>query len=815
MTEDSQPTPCEQYHSFFLRARVPMLLIDPADGRIAEANSAAAQFYGYSVPALQGMQITDINTLPPEQTAQEMARAQGEQRDHFFFQHRLSSGEIRDVEVHSGPFELDGRQLLYSIVHDITERRKAEALLREGEERFRSTFELVAVGLAHVSLDGRFILVNEKYCSLTGYTREEMLARTFLDITHPADHDENLRRVAQLLQGKLSMLVWEKRYVRKDGTLLWGRLTGSVRRNASGEPVHFIVAVEDISEEKRIEQQLRLTSSVFEEAREGIVITDPHASIIRVNRAFSALTGYEGDEVIGKNPNMLQSGHQGRDFYEGMWHSLHEAGFWHGEVWNRRKSGEVYAEDLSITSVHDAQGNLTHYVGMFSDITEKKRQHERIEHLAYHDALTRLPNRTLLSDRMKQALARAARNNTRVAVCYMDLDGFKAVNDAHGHRAGDRLLTQVARRLEASVRAEDTVARLGGDEFVVLLTDLTQEMEEVAVLPRILEKLSEPCTIDEGKTASVSASIGVAVFPGDGGDADTLIRQADQAMYQAKQGGRNRVHLFDAQKDSEARSHRETIARVRSALTGGEFLLHFQPRVNMRSGTVVGAEALLRWKQGTTLIAPGMFLAAVENETLIIDIGNWVLEASLAAMERWQKQGLDIGVSVNIAARQLLAPDFPEHVRAALSRHPAVKPSHLELEILETTALKDLHSVTAAMEECRRLGVEFSLDDFGTGYSSLTYFRRLPANVIKIDQSFVRDMLRDPADVSIIKGILGMTEAFSRVAVAEGVEHDDHGPALLALGLDIAQGYAIARPMPENEFIEWARAFKPNPSWKR
>lgn len=684
MTDASQSQDCEQ--RFFHRARVPMLLINPKDGSIEDVNAAACSFYGYESSAMKAMRISEINTAPSEKTAAILQQIQSGQIDHVFARHRLASGEERDVEVHSGAVELGGRELLYSIVHDVTERRKAESLLR-------------------------------------------------------------------------------------------------------------------------------MTASVFEESREGIIITDPGANIIKVNRAFSALTGYDADEILGKNPRVLQSGHQGRDFYQGMWNSLREAGFWHGEIWNRRKSGEVYAEDLSIISVHDEQGNILHYVGMFSDITEKKRQHERIEHLAYHDALTRLPNRTLLSDRMKQALARASRNDTRVAVCYLDLDGFKIVNDMHGHRAGDKLLSQVARRLESSVRAEDTVARLGGDEFVVLLTDLTDALEEGAILPRILERLSEPCTLDEGKSASVSASIGVAVFPGDGSDPDSLIRQADQAMYEAKQAGRNRIHLFDAQRNTEARTHREIIAQVRTALSRQEFLLHFQPRVNLRKGTIVGAEALLRWKQGAALVAPGMFLAALENENVIIDIGDWVIEESLSALERWHAAGLDFDVSVNVAARQLLASDFAEHVQAALAHHPSVSPSRLELEILEATALKDLHAVTRAMAECRKLGVQFSLDDFGTGFASLTYFRKLPADVIKIDQSFIRDMLRDPADLSIIKGILGMTAAFSRTAVAEGVESTDQGPALLALGLDVAQGYAIARPMAEGEFIQWAKNFKPDPIW--
>ncbi len=561
------------------------------------------------------------------------------------------------------------------------------------------------------------------------------------------------------------------------------------------------------------EERQRLAASVFENAHEGIMITDARGTLVEVNNTFTELTGYSRTEALGKNADLLKSGHHDPAFYAEMWKTIREAGYWRGEVWNRKKSGEIFVELLTISTVRDRADCITHYVGIFSDITLQKEHQKRLEHLAHFDPLTQLPNRMLLADRLQLAMAQTERNGKLLAVSYLDLDGFKPVNDQHGHAAGDSLLVEVAQRLKACLRAEDTVARLGGDEFVLLFSGLNDEKECDRALSRVINSLSSPFFIAE-QEINISASIGVTLFPNDGADPDTLLRHADQAMYNAKQLGRNRYHLFDPESDRRARVRHDEMARIRSALEERQFVLHYQPKVNMRQGMVVGAEALIRWQDPERgLVPPLDFLPAIQGTDLDIAIGNWVLAETLRQMEHWIAGGLDLCISVNIAGTHLQAPGFAEHLGRLLAAHPSVNPGRLELEVLETTALEDMTSVAEIFEQCRRLGVSFSLDDFGTGYSSLTYFRRLPAEILKIDQSFVRDMLDDSEDLAIVEGVIGLTRAFQRQVIAEGVETVEHGMVLLQLGCDLAQGYGIARPMPAADLPAWVEAFLPDQSW--
>ncbi|MEW6164850.1 MAG: EAL domain-containing protein [Pseudomonadota bacterium] len=561
------------------------------------------------------------------------------------------------------------------------------------------------------------------------------------------------------------------------------------------------------------EDGLRLAASVYENAREGIVITDPQGRIIGVNPSFTMLTGYAPDEVVGRNPSLLKSGHQGAEFYAGMWQALVDAGYWQGEIWNRRKNGEVYAEMLTITAVHDEAGGLSHYLGIFTDVTDLKEQQRRLERLAHFDALTQLPNRVLLADRLQLALVQASRKHDLLAVAFLDLDEFKPVNDRLGHDAGDKLLMEVARRLKHCVRAGDTVARLGGDEFVLLLVGLESVQEADNALDRVLATLAEPCLL-KGEPISISASIGVTLYPLDGADPEVLLRHADQAMYAAKQAGRNRYHLFDPEHDRRARAHRERLADIRQALADSAFVLHYQPKVNLRRGQVIGAEALIRWRHPERgLLPPDAFLPVIEGSDLDIALGDWVIDAALDQMDAWRRQGLDLPVSINVAACQLQAEDFVAKLGAALARHPGLPRFSLELEILETAALEDIDRISRVIEACIALGVTFALDDFGTGYSSLTYFKRLPARMLKIDRSFIADMLTEPDDLAIVEGVIGFTQAFQREVIAEGVETPEHGAMLLHLGCDLAQGFGIARPMPAADLPGWIATFRPDPIW--
>ncbi len=442
-----------------------------------------------------------------------------------------------------------------------------------------------------------------------------------------------------------------------------------------------------------------------------------------------------------------------------------------------------------------------------------KRAYRRLEHIAHFDPLTGLPNRVLLADRLQQAMSQSQRQGRTLAVIYLDLDGFKPINDRHGHAIGDQFLVTLAQRMKEALREGDTLSRIGGDEFVAVLVDLEEPQDCSPVLYRLLQTAAEPIIAGDF-TLSASASIGVTFFPQDNGDADLLLRHADQAMYQAKQNGKNRYHLFDVAQDAAITTRHESIEHIRRALAAKEFVLHYQPKVDMRTGRIVGVEALIRWQQPELgLLPPANFLPVIEGHSLIIDIGEWVIESALAQLDKWNDSGLNLPISVNIDASQLQRSGFVAQLTALLARHPGIKPGQLELEILESSALDDVEHVALLMHQCRKLGVNFSLDDFGTGYSSLTYLKRLPAETLKIDRSFVLDMLDDPDDLTIVKGVIGLAAAFRRQAIAEGVETIAHGTRLLALGCSLAQGYCIARPMPADEIPGWVAHWRPDNAW--
>ncbi|CAN5904523.1 hypothetical protein BH11PSE12_BH11PSE12_23920 [soil metagenome] len=567
-------------------------------------------------------------------------------------------------------------------------------------------------------------------------------------------------------------------------------------------------------EHKHSEEKLKLAAKVFTYAREGILITSADGTIIDVNEAFSRITGYRHDEVVGKNPRLLNSHRQGNEFYVNMWQQLQEKGHYYGEIWNRRKNGEVYAEMQTITAVRDAQGDIQQYVALFSDITAIKEHQNQLERIAHYDALTSLPNRVLLADRLRQGMNQTQRRGQALAVAFLDLDGFKAINDQHGHEAGDQLLIGVATNMKNTLRDGDTLARIGGDEFVAVLVDLIDVTASAPMLVRLLAAAAQPVHFGE-LILQVSASLGVTFYPQtDNVDADQLLRQADQAMYQAKLAGKNRYHVFDAVQDRSVRGHHESLESIRKALIADEFVLYYQPKVNMRTGAVVGAEALIRWQHPTQgLLQPAVFLPAIEDDPLAIDLGEWVIHTALTQIELWQTAGAHIPVSANVGARQLQQKNFSSRLREILAAHPQVAPSCLQLEVLETSALEDVAGVSQLIEACREIGVTFALDDFGTGYSSLTYLKRLPVTQLKIDQSFVRDMLDDPEDLAILEGVIGLASAFRREVIAEGVESAEHGTMLLQLGCELAQGYGIARPMPAHELPDWCASWRPDPAW--
>ncbi|MBI4998994.1 MAG: EAL domain-containing protein [Rhodocyclales bacterium] len=569
----------------------------------------------------------------------------------------------------------------------------------------------------------------------------------------------------------------------------------------------------------RDEETLRLSeakfAAMFRLTPEPMALTRlSDGVILDVSGSYAQFLGYQPHEIIGRSTRpedlgiWLEAEHR-REWVKRIGSEGEVIGF---ETPLRCKDGSIGVAQIS-GKVIDIGGEQCVIVN-FHDITEQKQHAEHMEKIAQHDSLTGLPNRLLLGDRLRQAIARSQREGSRVAICYLDLDGFKEVNDQFGHQAGDQVLIEVAARLTATVRGGDTVARLGGDEFVILLSGLAGDEECRLALDRLLLTCAAPYAVGGSEQAGISASIGVTVYPSDRVDPDTLIRHADHAMYVAKQAGKNRFQMFDTRLEQRIEARHATLRQLAEALKAGQFRLHFQPKVDCRRGVVVGAEALIRWQHPTMgLLSPAEFVPLLEDTDLAIDVGDWVIRETLDRIAGLQHGGVDFVISVNAFIRQLLHPDFVAKLAAELARFPDVRPNQVQIEIVETAALKELDALRLVMEDCRTLGVGFALDDFGTGYSTLAHLRHLPASEIKIDQSFVGHMLVRPEDLAIVEAVLGLGRAFGRSVVAEGAETPAHIAGLLALGCDVMQGYALARPMAPDDFLRWLRDFRPDPAW--
>jgi diguanylate cyclase (GGDEF)-like protein/PAS domain S-box-containing protein len=781
-------------------------------------NQAFCDMLGYSEDELKHCKWQDV-TVPDDFPLTEQALAtllSGEQEStRFVKRYRHKNGNVVWVDLSTALRRDETGKPLYFMTSriDITANMLTKQKLQASEQQFRTLGEALPQIVWMTRADGWNIYFNQQWVDYTGLTLEESYGHGWNIPFHP-DDQKRAWDAWQFATQTDSTYSLECRLRRADGIYRWWLVRGVALHDTNGKVVNWFGTFTDIEDIKQAEQQLQLAASVFTHAREGIMITTADGTIIDVNEAFNLITGYSREEVLGHNASLLKSGRQNKQFYADMWRDLIEKGQWYGEVWNRRKNGDVYAEMMTVSAIRDAQGKTQQYVALFSDITTFKEHEQQLEHIAHYDALTNLPNRVLLADRLQLAMVQAQRRGQILSVAYLDLDGFKAINDNHGHQTGDLLLVSIAGFMKQALREGDTLARIGGDEFVAVLPDLDDIEACIPMIARLLAAAAQPIPIGE-KVFQVSASLGVSFYPqAEEVDADQLLRQADQAMYQAKLAGKNRYHIFDPEQDSSIRGHHDSLNRIREALVAHEFVLYYQPKVNMRSGKIVGAEALIRWQHPDKgLLPPALFLPVIEDHALSIEIGEWVIDTALAQIDSWHNAGLDIPVSVNVSARQLQCADFVERLGVALAMHPNVNPSRLELEVLETSALEDITQITRIMESCRKIGVMFALDDFGTGYSSLTYLKRLPVALLKIDQSFVRDMLNDQNDLAILDGVLSLATAFGRQVIAEGVETREHGEVLLRLGCELAQGYGIARPMPADEMPDWSASWRTEPSW--
>lgn len=538
--------------------------------------------------------------------------------------------------------------------------------------------------------------------------------------------------------------------------------------------------------------------------------TDTAGTITYVNDRFCAISGYSPQELLGANHRILNSGEHAAGFFIEMWKTIANGQVWRGEICNRAKDGSLYWVDSTMVPLIDQDTQqVLKYISIRFDVTERRQLLKTLQWRVGHDVLTGLPNRALLSEQLNRVIDHARWHRRPLAVALLDLDDFKTINDRYGHATGDLLLVEIANRLKYIMRGEDTVARLGGDEFVLILNDVPDVAELQKVMQRILMAISTLNSIN-ALGIHTTASIGVTLYAFDDEDADTLLRHADQAMYQAKQSGRNHFHLFNVTQDKKTKATHETVARVRQALQEGELCLYYQPKVNLCSGAVLGFEALLRWQHPQLgLVPPLTFLPQIEQTELIVEIGEWAIDQALTQIHQWTMLGHAWAVSVNIATRHVQKTDFVQRLQTLLARHPQVAPQMLDLEILETVAIENIHWVSQCIEACQALGVTFSLDDFGTGYSSLNYLKRLPTQTIKIDQSFVRGIIENKDDLALTKAIIGLANAFDRQVIAEGVETAAQGQLLVNLGCHLAQGYGIAKPMPAAQVLDWVGQFEP------
>lgn len=647
--------------------------------------------------------------------------------------------------------------------------------------------------------------------AITGYPPQAWRDATafWFEHVHPEDRAAVVEAEARLVrEGQVQHLY---RFLAADGRYRWISDKAMFQPGDAQQPDWMVGAWTDVTEQRLLEERAQLITRVFDASYEGIFITDPQARFLSVNGAFTRITGYAMDELVGQTPRILKSGRQDRDFYSAMWAQIHSEGRWVGEIWNRRKNGELYPENLTISAVTDAEGRVLQYLGVFTETTQTKEAEARIEHLVNHDPLTDLPSRTLLADRARVALASARRHESPLVVMHLNIDHFSRINESLGHEAGDAVIKQVARRLVAALRPEDTLCRLGRDDFVLLLPG-TSEHEVAPISLRLMESVAPPMTVG-GQELGITMSTGVAIFPENGGDFAQLSQAAETAVHRAKREGRNTVRV--ASPDMQHQVSRElAVARdLRWAVERGELLLHYQPQFELSGGRLVGLEALVRWQHPSWgLVPPGVFIPLAEESGLIRGVGEWVLGEALRQTAQWKAEGLAVvPVAVNLSVAQFRQPELAQRVREALEAQ-GLPASLLELELTESVAMENSELAVERIADLKTLGLALSIDDFGTGYSSLSYLKRYAVDKLKIDRSFISGVTDDVQDAAIVRTIIALAQSLRLQTLAEGVETPGQLEFLRQAGCDQAQGYLLARPLPAEAVRPWLEAQQAHPS---
>jgi diguanylate cyclase (GGDEF)-like protein/PAS domain S-box-containing protein len=665
--------------------------------------------------------------------------------------------------------------------------------------------------------EGIITYVSPSIIDFLGYTPEEV-KKNYSDFVtdHPVNKQIHEFTNAALKGDKQETYLTQMYH--KDGSKIWIEVTESPVFDHQGSVIGIEGVMHNITKLQESELQLKLAATVFTNANEGIMITDAYGTIVDVNEAYELLSGYSREYLLGQNAKILSSELQSEEFYLSMWNKLTEDGYWGGELWNQRKNGDNYAQLLSISAVFDEIGTVMNYIVLVSDITAIKEHQNQLESIAHYDGLTGLPNRLLLVDRLSLAISHTNRQENLLAVCMIDLDGFKGVNDTLGHNAGDTVLIEVAQRMQKVIRSNDTVARLGGDEFVIILTDVGKIDDCAIMLYRLLNAIAQPYIIADQEVNTISASIGVSIYPDDKVDSEMLLRHADIAMYEAKNSGKNRFNFFNVSSDKKIKANHKTLNKIKTALEKGEFCFYFQPKINVRYKTVIEIEALIRWAHPLLgLMSPAEFLPLIENnEELSNSFDAWVIKAGILQLDAWQKEGIFVKLCVNISPKQFKQKNFTEKLKQLIEQNNLDLDllSYLEFEILETAAVEHLHNSNNVIKECKELGITFALDDFGTGYSSLMHLKDLAVNTIKIDKSFVQEMLENPQSMAIVKSIIGLANAFDISVTAEGVQTMEQILSLMEIGCDEIQGYAITHPLEKAEMKNFLLNFTPDPRWK-
>jgi diguanylate cyclase (GGDEF)-like protein/PAS domain S-box-containing protein len=771
------------------------IVIARRDGTCIDVNRSICTLLGHTRDELIGKRIVDLipeNDLQRlEDTRTYLLRDLAHvQLTNWELKHK--SGAYVPVEV-STRILPDGRWM--AIVRDITERRQTQQALERYTDEIRDLYDNAPCG--YHSLDGNavFVQINQTELDWLGYTREELIGtRKVTELLTERSQDSFRKHFPDFLRSaRVQDLEFE--FVRKDGSILPVLLSATAEFDSQGNVVSSRTTLFDISEMQVARARLRQAAAVFEHTNEAILITDANSVIVAVNKAFTRITGYSPEEVIGKSPRMLKSGRQDDTFYRNLWAAIEEHGFWQGEIWDRKRSGEIFPAWESITDVKDESGKVTEHIAIFSDITTIKETEANLMKLAYEDTLTGLPNRLLYNDRLAQALAHARRHDTRAALLMLDLDRFKLVNDTLGHSAGDELLQAVATRLRTAVRAEDTVARLGGDEFAIILPHLADPSDAALLAEKIVQLVSVPLQI-AGHGLTMSTSVGIGIFPDDADDAETLAKVADTAMYGAKSKGRNAYEFYRREMTTAAAELLAIDRGLRVALDANELSVVYQPKIDLGTGRITGLEALLRWDSPAFgMLSPARFIPVAEETSMIDRIGEWVLDVVCAQIQQWKSRNVTpVRIAVNVSARQFKRPGFVVTVCEKLAACAPLDGFGIDLEITETE-LQTEETISDALRSLKTYGMTIAVDDFGTGFSSLNSLKHLPVDVLKIDRSFVKDLPADPDSSAIASAIIAMGHSLGLSIIAEGVETQEQLKFVYDLGCDEVQGFLFFAPL--------------------